>query len=238
VHLPALLRPPPTRDDVAAALLAELQPYADGSRQVPNAWTVWLSARDARRRRDDLPRWSSALQEQLVAEQRRSGLPVSGFVTVGFGTDEGLAGGRFRVTSVVDAMPAVVLRDDPALPGRPRLVVPAGGTVQHGTPAAAGVEREVLLTPGSFVIGRDRTADLRLQDPTVSPRHVLLEVPPDGHQVRLRDLGSVNGTRVNGVPTVAFDLVDGNRIDLGEATLVFHRDPLERSSGRQGGEGG
>jgi hypothetical protein len=218
VRLPALLRPPPTRDDVAAALRAELQPYADGTRQVPNAWTVWLSPRDARRRGSELPQWSAVLQEQLIAEQRRGGLPVSGFLTVG--------------------LPAVVVRDDPALPGRPRLVLPAGGTVEHGSPAAAGVEREVLLTPGSFVIGRDRDADLRLQDPTVSPRHVLLDVSSDGHPIRLRDLGSVNGTRVNGVPTVAFDLVDGNRIDLGEATLVFHRDPLDPSPGRQGGEGG
>lgn len=237
MRLPALLRPPPTRDDVATALQAELQPYAGGSRQVPNAWTVWLAARDARRRRADLPEWSAVLQEQLLAEQRRCGLPVSGFVTVRFAADDELPGGQFRVSSVVDASLAVVASDDPGLPGRPRLVLPAGGTVEHGSPAAAGVEREVLLTAGSFVIGRDRGADLRLQDPTVSPRHVLLEVASGGHPIRLRDLGSVNGTRIDGVPTVALDLVDGNRIDLGEATLVFHRDPLDQDSGRQGGEG-
>lgn len=232
-----MLRTPPTRDDLEGALLVELERYADGTQHVPNAWTVWLSGRDARRRDGHLRQWAAALQQKVLDEQRRRGLPASGLVTVSFGTDEALAGGEFRVTSAVDTAPAQVVDQPDVLPGRPRLVLATGGTVAHGSPAAAGVEREVLLAPGTFVIGRDRDADLRLHDAAVSPRHVVLEVAADGGRVRLLDLGSLNGTKVDGVPTVAFDLVDGSRIELGETTLVFHRDALDEDGGRQGGEG-
>jgi pSer/pThr/pTyr-binding forkhead associated (FHA) protein len=63
----------------------------------------------------------------------------------------------------------------------------------------------------------------------------MLDVTAD--RVRLSDLGSLNGTAVDGVPAVAVDLVDGNRIQLGDATLVFHRDDHEDEGGREGGEG-
>jgi pSer/pThr/pTyr-binding forkhead associated (FHA) protein len=55
--------------------------------------------------------------------------------------------------------------------------------------------------------------------------------------VRLTDLGSLNGTLVDGIPCVAFDLVDGNRIEIGETTLIFHREDTEDDGGREGGEG-
>lgn len=118
--------------------------------------------------------------------------------------------------------------------GRPRLVFPAGGSARHGTAAATGAGQEVLLPSGRFVIGRGKDCDLRLPDPAASPRHVALEA---GEQVRLTDLGSLNGTRVDGVPALEVLLVDGNRIDLGATTLVFRRDAGdEDDGGRQGGE--
>ncbi|MCU1591503.1 MAG: hypothetical protein JWP11_2759 [Frankiales bacterium] len=227
MRLPALLRPPPSLSDVELALLTELGRYADGERHVPNAWGIQLSARDCRRRAGDLPRWSSALAERLVDEHAHLGLPASGLVTVSFSAAADLIAGTFRVSCGIATGQAVVVRRKDALPGRPRLVLPAGGTARQGSPRAAGIDREVQLPVGTFVIGRDQGADLRLQDPTVSPRHVELEVTADG--IRLRDLGTLNGTCVDGVPVASVDLRDGNRIELGDAVIVFHRDPVSGS---------
>jgi hypothetical protein len=235
VRLTALLRPPPSLHDVEVALLAELDAYGDGQRRVPNAWSVHLSPRDSRKRAGDIARWSAALADRVVDEHRHLGLPAAGLVTVSFGAFRDLEPGRFRVAgAVVTGDPALVRRPE-LLPGRPRLTLVAGGQVRHGTPQAAGIDREVELAAGSLVIGRDRTADLRLHDASVSPRHVMLDVTAD--RVRLSDLGSLNGTAVDGVPAVAVDLVDGNRIQLGDATLVFHRDDDQDDGGREGGEG-
>lgn len=132
------------------------------------------------------------------------------------------------------APPPVVDAPLPPPEGRPRLTFPAGGTARYGTPAAAGVAQEVLLPGGRFVIGRGKDCDLRLDDPTVSPRHLALEV---GEKVVLRDLGSMNGTLVDGVPAIEVDLVDSNRIVIGETTLIFGRDAGEDDGGREGGEG-
>jgi hypothetical protein len=237
VRLPALLRPTPSLQDVEAALKVELGRYADATRQVPNAWSVQLSPRDSRKLTADLPRWSSVLGEELVEEHRRLGLTASGLVTVSFPTADDLPAGTFRIAGAVTVgEPAVVRRED-LVPGRPRLTIAAGGTVAVGTPSAAGIDREVLLPAGTFVIGRDSGADLRLHDATVSPRHLAVEVAPDGEKIRLTDLGSLNGTKVDGLAAVMVDLVDGNRIELGATTLLFHRDQEDEDGGRQGGEG-
>ena len=54
--------------------------------------------------------------------------------------------------------------------------------------------------------------------------------------MHVRDLGALNGLTVDGVPVVRARLHDGNRLDLGEAQLVFRCDPESDDGGRQGGE--
>lgn len=123
--------------------------------------------------------------------------------------------------------------------GRPRLVLPSGspqGTVRHGSPAARGIEQEVELPVGRTAVGRGVEADLRLTDPTVSPIHLEVVVQPDG-RVLLRDLETENGVHVDGWPVVESPLVDGNRVQLGDAVLLFQQD-LPRDEGREGGEFG
>jgi hypothetical protein len=235
VRLPALLRSAPTLSDVERALLGEVSSYSDGTRHVPNAWGVHLSRRDARKAAPHFPAWSSTLSERVLGEQRRLGLPTTGMVTVSFNEAPDLQPGQFRVSGAVRPGEATVLERPDLLPGRPRLVLAAGGTARHGTPTAAGIDREVMLPPGAFVVGRDKDADLRVHDAAMSPRHIELTVTAD--RVRVRDLGSLNGTLVDGVPSVAVDLVDGNRIEIGTTTLVFHRDDDQDEGGREGGEG-
>lgn len=234
----ALLRPPPDRRDLERGLLAELARHAQaGGGQLPNAWTVLLSPRDRRRRARELSTWAALLPHQLIEEYRRLGRAPAGLVTLAFDVDRALRPGTFRVSGQVRPGRAEGTQLPRMLPGNPRLVLPTGGSVPMGSPGAAGLEQEVVLRPGQFVIGRDASADLRLPDPTLSPRHVLLDISPDGQQVRVHELGSRNGTAVDGVPVLARDLVDGNRLTVGHTTVVFRRDPLSDGAGRQGGEG-
>lgn len=78
----------------------------------------------------------------------------------------------------------------------------------------------VTLTEGTNLIGRAPEARVRLQDSRVSRRHAAIEVAGGGHQ--LVDLGSANGTAVDGNPVVsAHQLVDGEAISVGGVPLVF-----------------
>lgn len=65
----------------------------------------------------------------------------------------------------------------------------------------------------SFVVGRDDSCELQIVDPQVSRRHVAFEFA-NGHW-HIRDLGSTNGTVVNGKP------IDEHRLEE-EATIVLY----------------
>jgi DNA-binding CsgD family transcriptional regulator len=81
--------------------------------------------------------------------------------------------------------------------------------------------RIVWLESASTVLGRAEDADVPLTDDGVSRRHAKVILAPDGI-VNLKDLGSTNGTFVNGAPIDATVLREGDRIQLGpEVTLRF-----------------
>ena len=103
---------------------------------------------------------------------------------------------------------------------RHRLVVSSNGST---SPGSAGGERTVPLTAPVTVIGRSASADLRLDDPGVSRRHA--EVQVQGDVVRVIDVGSTNGTSVNGEQVGAKQLASGDRIQVGSTVLVYHRSP-------------
>jgi pSer/pThr/pTyr-binding forkhead associated (FHA) protein len=70
------------------------------------------------------------------------------------------------------------------------------------------------------LVGRAPNADLRLDDPQVSRLHARIEMRDDG--VYVEDLGSRNGTRVDGanVPGSRFLRVD-EEIEIGAASIIF-----------------
>jgi predicted component of type VI protein secretion system len=68
-------------------------------------------------------------------------------------------------------------------------------------------------------IGRAPESDLKLSDSTVSRNHA--EIVRDGDAWVLRDLGSSNGTKVNGASALEQVLNDGDEIRVGSATLRF-----------------
>ena len=86
------------------------------------------------------------------------------------------------------------------------------------------LEREALRvlplpTAGALVLGRGPEADLRLDDPRASRRHARVIVC-DG-AVRVSDLGSRNGTRLNGEPLAGGRALEaGDVISIGEVVIV------------------
>ena len=98
-----------------------------------------------------------------------------------------------------------------------------GGYPQQTTATISlddGSGRSYQLTEGTHVIGRGQDSAVRLPDTGVSRRH--LEINWDGHQAMLTDLGSTNGTTVNGNPIQqTWQLNDGDVIRVGHSSLVF-----------------
>ena len=79
--------------------------------------------------------------------------------------------------------------------------------------------RRVLVGAEPLVIGRLPECDVVLADSNVSRRHAELRRKGDG--VFVTDLGSTNGTRVNGTPVREQLLNSGDEISVGSTGLIF-----------------
>lgn len=78
------------------------------------------------------------------------------------------------------------------------------------------------VRPGDYVIGREEGCDVQVEVALVSRRHAQLTVNYD--HALIEDLGSSNGTRVNGKPvTESTRLWPNQKIQIGEATVVLRR---------------
>jgi pSer/pThr/pTyr-binding forkhead associated (FHA) protein len=79
------------------------------------------------------------------------------------------------------------------------------------------------------VIGRGSEADITVDDNGISRRHV--EIAWDGHRGEARDLGSTNGSKLNGEPLSRSVLEPGDVITAGRTRIVFNVVP--RSGGHR-----
>ena len=83
---------------------------------------------------------------------------------------------------------------------------------------------ETFIVDGdSTTIGRDAGSQLNIPDHLMSRRHCALEAA--GSSFTLRDLGSSNGTYVNGMPVRERVLAHGDRIRAGDSVLLFLAHP-------------
>jgi hypothetical protein len=221
---------------------------------VPNEYTVYLSPGDRSQFGPYEGSLVGELQEYLGEHARREGYAMLTPPRVLLETDADLAIGEFgiatrvaqpdelepaaaaaavRVTAPREVMPS-------PLPMPPAAEAPAATMVYRadeplGAPDEPEEARErVTLTVGGrvvpvsadrVVVGRSRECDLRVDDGNVSRRHFELvrESPSEWVVV---DLGSTNGTEVNGRRVqrrTALD--DGDRITIGGTELVFGRSP-------------
>jgi predicted RNA-binding Zn-ribbon protein involved in translation (DUF1610 family) len=82
-----------------------------------------------------------------------------------------------------------------------------------------GRARVVALEDGWSRIGRSASADIRIDDPTVSRRHAVIVRTPEGELSALDDR-STNGILVNGQAVDWSPLADGDLIQVGRYTLA------------------
>ncbi len=189
--------------EVAAALTREAEDkkaiVAAGRVLVPNAYVVELGRSDA----DRLHEYDEPLRRELASmvgeAAQEHGWSFVGPVDVRFLEVDDLATGAFRIRSS-------------AVPGDVAEPTPAAGAVLEGPLGP------VPLGPHT-VLGRAEGADLVLADTGVSRRHAELLTSDAGTLVR--DLGSTNGTWVNGVRVHEQLLHDGDHLTVGATQLVF-----------------
>jgi hypothetical protein len=199
--------------EIAAALERECDNNAQilsrQRRAVPNDFHVELAPTDF----DRLAPYDSTLikdlTEQLTEHAEQQHYIFPGPVTIAFEKAEDLTTGRFRIKSRAQA--SVTSRSNLTRQRRPRALLEVNGT------------RHPLMAPG-LVIGRGTEADLRINDPGVSRRHIefLVFDGPDGLDIEVGDLGSTNGMLVDGHRIQRTAVHDGSRIKIGNTTMTVH----------------
>ncbi|MCU0279306.1 MAG: DUF3662 and FHA domain-containing protein [Candidatus Nanopelagicales bacterium] len=101
-------------------------------------------------------------------------------------------------------------------------VAPASGPPAGSAPRLEGKSGTYQLNRAVTRIGRGVDADIKIDDPGVSRHHAEIRV---GSDVILRDLGSTNGTYVNGMLVAEQPLRDGAVITIGSTNLTFRSAP-------------
>ncbi len=198
--------------EIAAALQRECdnntQILSRQRRMVPNDFHVELSQPDM----DRLAPYDSALVKELTAQLEEHGEKQSylfaGPITIRFEAADDLTIGRFRVRS--EAHASVISNATHTQVRRARAILDVNGT------------RHPLQPPG-LVVGRGTEADLRINDPGVSRRHVEFSVEESGAggvSISVQDLGSTNGMLVDGHRVASTGLRDGSEVRIGRTTMT------------------
>jgi hypothetical protein len=226
----------------------------EGRVLAPNVYEVRLGRVDYDNLAEWSDQLAGELADMVTEHIDTEGYEIFSAVTVTLVLDEELPTGVFEVSSHVadqassraDAVGAApplppgrpVTDGHPGVPplpplrgrvatdtGRqgPSIVGHAGSrsTVTHVLVVDGPGTRHQLST-GRNVIGRGTDADIRLPDTGVSRKHV--DVVLDGGVATAEDLGSTNGTLVNGRRITRQPLADGDVIRIGHSVLVYRRD--------------
>ena len=212
---------------------------AQGRRVVPNTYIVQLSPADREGFADIEAAMLYELTEALRQHVKTEGYHVAGKARVALRTNTDLRKGRFDITAKnVDQegnsqeVPAVPAESAPSaapsappttVPGAPEApvapVIPLHGDTPPAVLTVPGGQR-VELHEGHYVVGRHLECDIVISDSNVSRRHA--EFVCAGRDVIVRDLGSTNGTNVNGVVIKGDQLLQhGDVIGFGTAQVSF-----------------
>jgi hypothetical protein len=163
----------------------------------PNAFAVTLAPADVSRFSNFIDALSRELSDAAREHARVESYSFVGPVEVEIFEGSNLKAGRFTVTAEVHES-----EDGGYLA---ELVLPDG--------------RRVAVGSDPLVIGRLPECEIVLQDSNVSRRHAELRRSGDG--VFVTDLGSTNGTRVNGTPVREQMLTSGDEVSVGSTRLIF-----------------
>lgn len=177
---------------------------------VPNAFTVDLSTHDYERLGELIDAIRSELMTVVSQHATDQRYTFSGRIAVDLTEDPTLDTGVFRVHSAS--------KPDPSPPPQPAPspVSPAASYAGHPRLIVGG--KTFPLTKSQTRLGRGVGVDIPVNDPGVSRSHaeIVLGIPPT-----VRDLGSTNGTSVDGRKVAESPLHDGAQITIGGTTMTF-----------------
>ena len=163
----------------------------------PNHFSISLSADDCRRFDTVSEALTRELAEAVREHARDEGYSFMGPVQIEIVEDTSLGKGEFLVASAM-------------------VEAPGGAAVGS---LALGDGRRVVIGEDPVSIGRLPECDIVLSDPNVSRRHA--EVRRRGNDFVVVDLGSTNGTKVNGAGVRERVLLDGDEITVGGTHIRF-----------------
>jgi hypothetical protein len=207
---------------------------AQGRRVVPNSYLVQLSPADREGFADIEPTLVQELTAALREYITQEGYHVEGKARVALRTNPDLRKGKFDINArniaPDGAQPA---SSDAVLPDQnveQQVTAPVSPPVLSMVPGVGvDVAPAVLTLPsgqrielheGHYVLGRHLENDIVVNDTNVSRKHA--EFVCAAGEVVVRDLGSTNGTKVNGVAITGEQLLQhGDIINLGTAQITF-----------------
>jgi hypothetical protein len=186
---------------------------------VPNLYAVRLHRDDYRRFEPVRRQLTDELQRYLTRMASQRGYRLAGRVRVRLEPGELLRTGNPEIVARFEQpRQAGAAEDSFDAPHATRRFSVGPGPAPSG-PRLELAGRSHAIDQFPFVLGRGEQVDLQVMDPRVSRRHA--EINRFGGEYRVQDLGSRNGTRVNGVRVESAALADGDRVSLGGLELTF-----------------
>jgi hypothetical protein len=226
--------------EIARKLAREMEEhksYSLSRTYVPNQYRVYLSPRDRERFADYEDALADELAGYLLEHARRERLVLISRPVIEFETDARLGLGEFGIQTRV-VRPEHESEYEPEQPQAPPPPPASGRTMVYSAAgrAAEPLEerararghsalllidgRRMIVGPAGARIGRSRSCDIVLEDPNVSREHA--ELRPRGDSWVLTDLGSTNGSAINGRRIERPEVVrPGDEIELGTSLIVF-----------------
>lgn len=162
---------------------------------VPNSFTVRLGAVDYQRMVALGPTLIDELTELVQRHAAAQHYSFAGGISIALAEDPSLSQGMIDVTST-NVKGAVAWTP----------VLDIGG-------------KRYPITHSRTIIGRGSDADITVDDTGISRKHV--EILWDGTRAQVNDLGSTNGSLLNGTPVAKAPLAPDSVIDIGRTRIVF-----------------
>jgi hypothetical protein len=219
--------------EIARKLAREMEEHKSFSvsrTYAPNEYRVFLSPRDRERFATYEGALAAELAGYLLEHARRERLTLLSRPVIEFETDARLGLGEFGIqTGVVQPAEEADQAAAREESGRTMIYSNAGRLAEpleeraqaHLHTALLMVDgRRVVVGPAGATIGRSRQCDVVLSDPNVSRQHA--EIRPRGGSWVLTDLGSTNGSSLNGRIIDGPEVIrPGDEIELGTAVIRF-----------------
>jgi hypothetical protein len=219
--------------EIARKLAREMEEHKSLSLSrtyVPNEYRVFLSQRD----RERFSGYEAALADELAGylleHARRERLTLMARPVIEFETDRRLGLGEFGIQTGVVHHPQEEAAPVSAEPSGRTMVYSSAERLAEPLEQRARSRAETALLlldgrrlvvgPSGLTVGRSRECDVVVQDPNVSRKHA--EIRPRGGSWVLVDLGSTNGSRLNGRVIDGSEVIKaGDEIELGSTRLTF-----------------